>query len=148
LCIQRFITFFSYTPTRITGRISLSKIAEIINHYRYCSASSIKVITFYGLSIAAQGCTANFAVGAVFGPYDYCLSVDRSAFILGFAWAGTVVIATWPVLLRVQRLLFGRRALAVLVMTLLLFCCLLFRLRCWSIAWWITAVRSFRPLQR
>lgn len=24
-------------------------------------------------------------------------------FILGFAWAGTVVIATWPVLLRLQR---------------------------------------------
>lgn len=41
-------------------------------------------------------------------------------FILGFAWAGTVVIATWPVLLRVQRALFGRRSLAVIVMTLLL----------------------------
>lgn len=41
-------------------------------------------------------------------------------FILGFAWAGTVVIATWPVLLRLQRLLWGRRSLAVLVMTLLL----------------------------
>lgn len=24
-------------------------------------------------------------------------------FILGFAWAGTVVIATWPVLLRLQK---------------------------------------------
>jgi predicted PurR-regulated permease PerM len=33
-------------------------------------------------------------------------------FILSFAWAGTVVIATWPVLLRLQRLLFGKRALA------------------------------------
>lgn len=41
-------------------------------------------------------------------------------FILGFAWAGTVVIATWPVLLYLQRLLWGRRSLAVLVMTLLL----------------------------
>ncbi|SFT60895.1 Predicted PurR-regulated permease PerM [Kosakonia arachidis] len=41
-------------------------------------------------------------------------------FILGFAWAGTVVIATWPLLLRLQRLLFGRRSLAVLVMMLLL----------------------------
>ena len=41
-------------------------------------------------------------------------------FILGFAWAGTVVIATWPVLIRLQRLLWGRRSLAVLVMTLLL----------------------------
>ncbi len=42
-------------------------------------------------------------------------------FILGFAWAATIVIATWPVLLWFQRLLFGRRSLAVLVMTLLLF---------------------------
>lgn len=41
-------------------------------------------------------------------------------FILGFAWAGTVVIATWPVLIRLQRILWGRRSLAVLVMTLLL----------------------------
>lgn len=42
-------------------------------------------------------------------------------FILGFAWAATIVIATWPLLLRLQRRLFGRRGLAVLVMTLLLF---------------------------
>ncbi|MCS5961484.1 AI-2E family transporter [Klebsiella pneumoniae subsp. pneumoniae] len=42
-------------------------------------------------------------------------------FILSFAWAGTVVIATWPVLLRLQRVLFGKRLLAVLAMTLLLF---------------------------
>lgn len=42
-------------------------------------------------------------------------------FVLGFAWAGTIVIATWPVLIKLQRLLFGRRSLAVLVMTLLLF---------------------------
>ena len=41
-------------------------------------------------------------------------------FILGFAWAGTVVIATWPVLLRLQKIMFGRRSLAVLVMTCLL----------------------------
>ncbi len=41
-------------------------------------------------------------------------------FVLGFAWAGTIVIATWPLFLRLQRLLFGRRSLAVLVMTLLL----------------------------
>ncbi|AMO49220.1 AI-2E family transporter YdiK [Kosakonia oryzendophytica] len=48
-----------------------------------------------------------------------CLWVVQP-FILGFAWAGTVVIATWPLLLRLQRLLFGRRSLAVLVMMLLL----------------------------
>lgn len=41
-------------------------------------------------------------------------------FILGFAWAGMVVIATWPVLIKIQNLLWGRRSLAVLVMTILL----------------------------
>lgn len=35
-------------------------------------------------------------------------------------WAAMVVVATWPVMLRVQALLWGRRSLAVLVMTLLL----------------------------
>ena len=49
-----------------------------------------------------------------------CLWVVQP-FILSFAWAGTVVIATWPVLLRLQRVLFGKRLLAVLAMTLLLF---------------------------
>lgn len=41
-------------------------------------------------------------------------------FILGFAWASMVVIATWPLMLRIQRWLWGRRALAVIAMTLLL----------------------------
>lgn len=41
-------------------------------------------------------------------------------FILGFTWAGMVVIATWPLLITLQKLLWGRRSLAVVVMTLLL----------------------------
>ncbi|MFI8416458.1 AI-2E family transporter YdiK [Serratia sp. NPDC078593] len=41
-------------------------------------------------------------------------------FILGFAWASMVVIATWPLLIKLQNLLWGRRSLAVLVMTLIL----------------------------
>jgi predicted PurR-regulated permease PerM len=49
-----------------------------------------------------------------------CLWIVRP-FVLGFAWAGTVVVATWPLLLRLQKLFFGRRTPAVLVMTLLLF---------------------------
>ncbi|BCG09747.1 MULTISPECIES: AI-2E family transporter YdiK [Buttiauxella] len=48
-----------------------------------------------------------------------CLWVVRP-FVLGFAWAGTIVLATWPLMLKVQRLLWGKRSLAVLVMTLLL----------------------------
>ncbi|CAI1567918.1 putative inner membrane protein [Serratia grimesii] len=41
-------------------------------------------------------------------------------FILGFAWAGMVVIATWPLLIKLQKILWGRRSLAVVVMTILL----------------------------
>ncbi|ERK16714.1 putative membrane protein [Serratia fonticola AU-P3(3)] len=41
-------------------------------------------------------------------------------FILGFAWAAMVVIATWPVLIKLQQLLWGRRSLAVAAMTILL----------------------------
>ena len=41
-------------------------------------------------------------------------------FILGFAWAGMVVIATWPLMIKLQRIMWGRRFLAVIVMTLLL----------------------------
>ncbi|PKH26517.1 hypothetical protein CIG19_01595 [Enterobacterales bacterium CwR94] len=41
-------------------------------------------------------------------------------FILGFAWASMVVIATWPLMIRIQGWLWGKRALAVTVMTLLL----------------------------
>ncbi|WBM69031.1 AI-2E family transporter YdiK [Buttiauxella sp. WJP83] len=48
-----------------------------------------------------------------------CLWIVRP-FVLGFAWAGTIVIATWPLMLRVQKLMWGKRSLAVAVMTLLL----------------------------
>ncbi|MBU9810624.1 AI-2E family transporter YdiK [Rahnella sp. C60] len=41
-------------------------------------------------------------------------------FILGFAWAGMVVIATWPLMIKLQKVLWGRRFLAVIIMTLLL----------------------------
>lgn len=46
-------------------------------------------------------------------------------FILGFAWASMAVIATWPVLLWLERLFGGRRGPAVAVMTLLLILLLL-----------------------
>ncbi len=41
-------------------------------------------------------------------------------FVLGFAWASMVVIATWPLMIKLQGLLWGRRSLAVIAMTLLL----------------------------
>lgn len=41
-------------------------------------------------------------------------------FLGAAVWATMVVVATWPLMLRVQRLLWGRRGLAVAVMTLLL----------------------------
>ncbi|WWP02117.1 MAG: AI-2E family transporter YdiK [Candidatus Dasytiphilus stammeri] len=42
-------------------------------------------------------------------------------FIACFAWASMVVIATWPLLIKIEELLWGRRSLAVIVMTILLF---------------------------
>ncbi|UVK76962.1 MAG: putative transporter YdiK [Sodalis sp. Ffu] len=41
-------------------------------------------------------------------------------FIFGFSWASMVVIATWPLLIKIQQFLWGLRSLAVTVMTLLL----------------------------
>jgi predicted PurR-regulated permease PerM len=43
-----------------------------------------------------------------------------SPFLLAGAWATTIVVATWPVMLRVQELFGGRRGAAVAVMTLAL----------------------------
>ncbi|HBV39762.1 MAG TPA: hypothetical protein DEF05_08825 [Erwinia sp.] len=48
-----------------------------------------------------------------------CLWVVQP-FVLGFAWASMVVIATWPLMLKFQGWLWGRRSLAVIAMTLLL----------------------------
>src|SRR5512139_3834244 len=41
-------------------------------------------------------------------------------FLTSFVWATTIVVSTWPILVRVQTLLWHRRGLAVGVMTLLL----------------------------
>ena len=48
-----------------------------------------------------------------------CLWVTRP-FMLSFIWAGLVVIATWPLLMMLQRWLHGSRRLAATVLTLLL----------------------------
>ena len=48
-----------------------------------------------------------------------CLWVVQP-FILGFAWASMVVIATWPLMFKLQNLLWGRRSLAVIAMTIIL----------------------------
>ncbi|HEY1270219.1 MAG TPA: AI-2E family transporter YdiK [Candidatus Binatia bacterium] len=41
-------------------------------------------------------------------------------FLGALVWSGTIVVATWPVMIAVQRRLWNKRALAVAVMTLLL----------------------------
>jgi predicted PurR-regulated permease PerM len=41
-------------------------------------------------------------------------------FLLAGIWAATLAIATWPLLLRAQSWLFGRRALAAALLTLVL----------------------------
>jgi predicted PurR-regulated permease PerM len=46
------------------------------------------------------------------------------AFIGAIVWAATIVVATWPLMISVQEWLWGKRALAVTVMTLLLLCVL------------------------
>ncbi|QCI16957.1 AI-2E family transporter YdiK [Buchnera aphidicola (Aphis helianthi)] len=41
-------------------------------------------------------------------------------FILGFLWASTIVIATWPIMLKIQKFLGGRRFIAVFTMIVIL----------------------------
>ena len=41
-------------------------------------------------------------------------------FLVPTVWAGMAVVATWPVLLRVEKLLWGRRGLAAVAMTAML----------------------------
>jgi predicted PurR-regulated permease PerM len=41
-------------------------------------------------------------------------------FLIAFAWAAMIVVATWPLLLSAQKLLGGRRSLAVVLMTIVL----------------------------
>src|SRR6478672_6000898 len=48
-----------------------------------------------------------------------------SPFLVASAWATTIAVATWPLLLRVQGWLGGRRSLAVVVMTIALLLTLL-----------------------
>ncbi|MBW7984106.1 AI-2E family transporter YdiK [Enterobacillus tribolii] len=48
-----------------------------------------------------------------------CFWVVRP-FVLGFAWASMIVIATWPLLTKLQEMMWGKRWLSVLVMMLLL----------------------------
>ncbi|CDL79113.1 AI-2E family transporter YdiK [Xenorhabdus cabanillasii] len=43
-----------------------------------------------------------------------------SPFILGFIWSGMVVIATWPLMEKIQQHLWGKRWIAVSIMTLIL----------------------------
>ncbi|AHG60247.1 AI-2E family transporter YdiK [Buchnera aphidicola] len=41
-------------------------------------------------------------------------------FILGFSWASMIVIATWPLMLKIQKFLGGKRSLAVAIMIIVL----------------------------
>ena len=43
-----------------------------------------------------------------------------SPFLIAIIWATTIVVATWPILLKIQARLWGKRGLAVAVMTVLL----------------------------
>src|SRR5262245_1629500 len=56
-----------------------------------------------------------FIAGLLFGSFWV-----MQPFLPAVLWATTLVLATWPVMLRVQRFVGNRRGLAVLVMTLLI----------------------------
>lgn len=56
------------------------------------------------------------AIGAMIAGCFYILK----PFVPALLWASTIVIATWPILLWLERRLWGKRALAVTAMTLLL----------------------------
>ena len=43
-------------------------------------------------------------------------------FLAAIIWATTIVAATWPLMIKIQSWLWGRRGLAVTVMTLILLC--------------------------
>ena len=43
-----------------------------------------------------------------------------SPFLAAFIWAVMIVVATWPLMLRVERILWGKRSLAVAAMSLAL----------------------------
>src|SRR5687768_17838947 len=45
-------------------------------------------------------------------------------FLGAIVWAATIVVATWPLMIALQAKLWGKRALAVTLMTLLLLCVL------------------------
>jgi predicted PurR-regulated permease PerM len=75
-------------------------------------------------------------------------------FIPALIWSTTIVIATWPLMTRVQRLLWNRRALAVTVMTLALLLLFFVPLtmaivtvvdNADTVLGWIRTITSYRP---
>jgi predicted PurR-regulated permease PerM len=74
-------------------------------------------------------------------------------FLGAIVWAATIVVATWPLMTSVQEWLWGKRALAVAVMTILLLCVLVVPLtfavgtivsNVDEIAAWVTALASLK----
>lgn len=118
---------FSNTPIRIKGRIGLLKPLKLLIIMQVSFACSRrvddlthkKVKSSYGKCSSARGCRTNSAFGAVLAIMIVACLWIVQPFILGFAWAGTVVIATAGIV-TFAKIMFGRRSLAVLVMTLLL----------------------------
>src|ERR1043166_8977120 len=70
-------------------------------------------------SISRDLARATLAVLFIAGMIVACFWVLRP-FLPAFVWASMIVVATWPLMLRVQSSLWGRRGLAVAVMTVLL----------------------------
>ena len=75
-------------------------------------------------------------------------------FLGAIVWAATIVVATWPLMIAVQAWLWGKRALAVAVMTILLLCVLVVPLtfaigtilsNVDEIAAWAKSLATFKP---
>jgi predicted PurR-regulated permease PerM len=72
---------------------------------------------------------ATLSVGAI-GALIVSTAWIVSPFVSSFLWATMIVISTWPVLLRLQARLRGKRGLAVFIMTVVLLLVLLVPLGC------------------
>ncbi len=63
---------------------------------------------------------AKITLGAVPQPPHRLLLHGAAPFLPALVWATMITIATWPLMLMVQRVLWGKRSLAALFMTLVL----------------------------
>jgi predicted PurR-regulated permease PerM len=70
----------------------------------------------------ARDLTRMMLLVLVIGGLTLCSLWVVRPFLPATLWATTIVVATWPLMIRMQKLLWGSRGLAVLAMTLIVLC--------------------------